>query len=168
MDKPYDFKALMIKIIALIKQETGIDCFIEGGMGPQQPYPFFTYQVKPYIPIDITDNVDYEEFEAEINFTAHSKSANESYTFGNQLRKIFETQSMDYLGDENDFGVVGTSEVESSDNVITIQVERRTEFTVRLRLLDTFQDKINTIDDVGINGTNLSEKDDYKKRIGGI
>ncbi|WP_373879890.1 LIC_12616 family protein [Levilactobacillus brevis] len=69
---------------------------------------------------------------------------------------------MDYLGDENDFGVVDTGEVESSDNVITVQVERRTEFTVRLRLLDTFKDKINTIGDIGINGANLSDKDKYK------
>lgn len=69
---------------------------------------------------------------------------------------------MDYLGDENDFGVVDTSAVESSDNAITVQVERRAEFTVRLRLLDTFEDKTNTIGDIGINGANLSDKDKYK------
>lgn len=162
MDKPFDWKHFMGILTEFIKQETGIECIAEGGMSPQQSYPFFTFQVRPYIPIDITDNVDCEEFEAEINFMAHSHSANESYTLGNQLRKLFETQSMDYLGDENDFGVVDTGEVESSDNVITVQVERRTEFTVRLRLLDAFKDKMNTIGDIGINGTNLSDKAKYK------
>lgn len=162
MEKPFDWKALMAKINGLIKQETGMDCIVEGGMAPQPPYPFFTYQVRPYIPIDITDNVDREEFEAEIDFMCHSQSANEAYTLGNQLRKLFETQSMDYLGDENDFGVVDTSAVESSDNAITVQVERRTEFTVRLRLLDAFEDKANTVGDISINGPNLSDKNKYK------
>lgn len=164
MDKPFDWKTFMAKIVGLIKTETGMDCIVEGGMAPQPAYPFFTYQVRPYYSIGITDNVDQEEFEAEIDFMCHSRSANEAYSLGNQLRKLFETQSMDYLGDENDFGVVDTSAVESSDNVITVQVERRTEFTVRLRIKDTFQDKINTIGDVTINGdTPLSDKDKYKE-----
>ncbi|KID42932.1 hypothetical protein LbDm2_2164 [Levilactobacillus brevis] len=78
------------------------------------------------------------------------------------LAKLFETQQMDYLGDENNFYVVEIGDIDSSDNVITAQVERRAEFTVRLRLLDTFEDKTNTIGDIGINGANLSDKDKYK------
>lgn len=162
MEKPFDWKAIMAKINGLIKQETGMDCIVEGGMGPQPPYPFFTYQIKPYIPIGITHNVDHEEFEADLNLMAHSQSANEAYSLCYMLAKLFETQQMDYLGDENNFYVVEIGDTDSSDNVITAQVERRADFTVRLRLLDTFEDKANTIGDIDINGANLSDKDKYK------
>ena len=164
MDKPYDTKALMALIIDDIKQETGIDCFVADSVGPQQKYPFFTFDfVDPHINLPFTDNVDFEQFEMAIHFDAHAKSIYTATDLANQLTKLFKTQAFSLLAEQNNFYVIDSDSVESTDNVISIQVEYRAGFELHLRICDSFQDDIQTIDSVDINGTSLSAKNTQEK-----
>lgn len=164
MDKPYDYEALMALITDEIKQQTGIDCYEANSIGPQQSYPFFTFDiVDPHIKLPFTDNIDFEQFEMTIQFDAHSQNIYEATNLASQLSKMFGIQSVGLLAEQNGFYIIETEDVQNTDNVISIQVERRSGFVVRLRICDSFQDDIQTIDDVNLNGSDLSDKTNYNK-----
>ncbi len=159
MDKPFDKKAFMTDVINLIKEKTGIDCFESGNSGPQQAYPFFTFDwIDSHIPLPITDNLDYEIFEMAIHFDCHSQSMYEADMYANQLSKLMRSQAMYVLGVQDNFYVIDVDTVENTDNEISIQVERKSGFRVNIRCQDSFVDDVTTLGEIELNGKKFPKK----------
>lgn len=158
----YNYRRLMMTLGDFIKTKTGMALVESNTNGPQPAYPFFSWEIaNPHKDIGFTDNVDNEEFEMEVEFTVHSTNHLDALNIAGELNKLFKTNELYMLGTQNQFYVIDLSDIESADNIISIQVERRVGFTVNLRVQDSFADEMPQIDDVSINGSPLSDKDKY-------
>lgn len=159
MEQAYDYKKLMTVILDEISDKLQLPCIETNSQGSQPAYPFYTFDIAdPHIELPFTDNVDFEEFECAIEFMSHSKSGYEATNMAVQLSKLFKTAHMAYIGAQHNFYVIDVEDVESSDNIITLQVERRSAFTLNLRICDEFVDELDPIEDIEINGSHLKDK----------
>lgn len=159
MDKPYDFSQLMAIINQRIKQVTGISVIEANSVGPEPAYPFFTWSfVTSHTDIGITDNLDEEVFESSIMFEAHSQKTTEATNLANWVRKLVQTDSFDQLGSANNFYVIDTGDVTDTNNIISVQVERRAGVQVNLRIKDSFHDDVPEMTSVQINSSDNTEE----------
>lgn len=159
MENTFNQKKMMGIIIDEIKSATGLDC-VEQSTVKQPDYPFYTFRnVTSHTSIGFTDNVDSEEFEMTLHFDAHSLSMYEATDYAEKLHKLFQTQEFDILSAQNNFYIIDCDDIENTDNPISIQVERQSGFNVPIRVVDNFKDDKTTIDNIEINGGQLTNKE---------
>lgn len=160
MQQPYDYSQLMAVICKAIKDKTGTPCVEANSVGPKPNYPFFTWDfVNAHQDIGSTDNTDEEVFEASIMFEAHSESATQALNLASWVRKLFATEYMDQLSAQNSFYVIERGDITDTNNIISVQIERRAGVQVDLRIKDTFKDDITPIETIELNGTPITKKD---------
>ncbi len=160
MEKPFDYAKLMKAIKVAIEKETGVQCIEANSVGKEPAYPFFSWDfVNAHKDLGFTDNVTEEVFEASIMFQAHSQKMTEALNLASWLRKLMLSQSFYDVASANNFYVVDADEVTDTNNVISIQVEKRAGVQVNLRIKDSFRDNVPAIENINPNTDTDSNKE---------
>lgn len=155
MKGTYDFRNLIRPILALIQDTGGVPVVEAQFAGKQEEYPFVSYEcVNPYLPIS-TDVIDHEEFETIWSFDAYAEDSFESLNVAMMVEKLLRTQATTFTLTDNGIVLVDAQDVETRDVSFAIQEQRRTGFDARFRVRDQFEDAIETISSLSLNGYSL-------------
>lgn len=155
MSGTYDYRAMMRPIIALIKQATGSPVVEASFAGKQPGYPFLSYEpLNPYTPVSV-DVVDHEIFESSWSIDAYAEDVFEALNTAQAAAKSLRTQAAAFKLDDAGIYLIDETDASSRDVSFAVQEQHRVGFDIHLRVQDQFEDAVETIDSLSLNGFNL-------------
>lgn len=155
MSGTYDYRAMMRPIIALIKQGTGCVVVENSFKGKQPGYPYITYGLlDPYHPVSV-DVVDHEIFETSWSIDAYAEDQFDAINASQAAAKSLRTQAATFKLDDAGIYLIDETDASSRDVSFAVQEQHRVGFDIHLRVQDQFEDAVETIDSLSLNGFNL-------------
>lgn len=146
----FDYTTISSALIKAIKEGTGYQLIQDNSPGEQPDYPFCTFTItSPQIDIERDD--DNAPFEMVVSLTWHDTDSIGVLNLSKKaLAYLKSSKGRATLGEK---GIVLVSVTSSNprDNFISIDYERMAGFDVQLRVLDTFVDDVEQIEDFQIN-----------------
>lgn len=148
----YDYEATLKSIHAVVRPHLNNIPFVEQATTEEYPeYPFGTYTItNPYLNAKtyISSGQQVEEFEIVISYTILSLSSFESNKLAQSMAAFLKRTGTRQTLQDVGIVIVRQDGFGSRDNFISIEVERRTGFDLRIRVRNIEENTYQAIDTV--------------------
>lgn len=152
-----DYELIIRTLIQHIKSiNSGVTVIESGDTGDQPDYPFVTYTItSPYIPSAKAISVEKttEDIDVVISLTWVDLNSFKAMSLAQQTASSFNQQATIQKFDDKALTIVRVGNASGRDNFISIEVERRSGFDLRLRTrITTLNAGFDQIENIGVSG----------------
>ena len=156
----FDYGALADLIINQIKEITGCETVETDYSGPELAYPFFSYKITtPHIRI-VQQMNDHEPFECTVSINANTESSIQALSLATSLDKQLRTDQVRRAWRLQSVVIVGTDSFGNRDVFQTTSYEHKSGFDLHLRVQDTFEENVPTVNQVNVAGKTGNDEEE--------